>query len=124
MGKVVKGALIGGAVGGAVAGAQAARKRSSAQRSGTSDPMLEVSVRNRILRAAAEGALLGAGVGFVLDRRDARRLAVLRSRPALQRGASAVAEAALPVLQHAAEAARDAARPHVAAAAETVRSRA
>jgi hypothetical protein len=132
MRKVVKGALIGGAVGGAVAGVQAARAtKSPGTEVGGSTAPPSPSVRDRVLRAAAEGALVGAGVGFVLDRRDARRAAALRSRSGVRAGAVAVADAALPVLQHAAEAARsraeqaaEAARPRVATAAETVRSRA
>lgn len=141
MRKLWKGVLIGGAVGAGVRLAQDSRR----QGDGT-DTGVEVA------RVAAEAALVGGFIGWVLDRRDARRLAALTTGPSLaavlvqagdraedvrlavdvaKRRAQAAAEVALPALHDAADSARErlalateAARPHVAAAAEVARERA
>src|SRR5205085_6688705 len=74
-----------------------------------------------VAKAAGQAALAGAAVGFLLDRRDRRKLRKMQKVKAkagigtMVAGASALADVALPVLQHAAKAAK----PKIEHAADT-----
>jgi hypothetical protein len=117
---VVKGALIGGGVGAALA---AARRPSESQ----ADP----DKGGRIVKSAAEGALAGAAVGFVLDRKLRRKAAaLLASAPVVVEAVADLAQRYEPVVERFAEVARDravdayeAARPRVVDAYEAARPR-
>jgi hypothetical protein len=136
MRKLWKGVLLGAAVGGAVKLVQEVRGDGSIEQVGPA-----------VAKAAGQAAVAGAAVGFVLDRRDHRKLTRLRrarSKANLSgviAGAGALADAALPAFQTAAETAKEAglkaaeaakprieeaieaARPHVLAAAEAAREK-
>ena len=126
MSKLVKGLLLGAAVGAGVKAFQEVRGEGDIDQVGAS-----------VAKAAAEGAAVGVVVGWVLDRRDRRRMTKMQKLKAkagigsVVAGAGALAESALPVIQQAAETARkrateaaEAAKPHVVHAAEVARERA
>jgi hypothetical protein len=125
MRKLVKGVLLGAAVGATVKVVQEVRGDGSIEQVGPS-----------VAKAAGQAAVAGAAVGFVLDRRDRRRLSRLRRARAkvdlsgVVAGAGALAEVALPALQSAAERARDtglkaaeAAKPKLELAADLAREK-
>ena len=120
MRKLVKGVLLGAAVGATVKAVQEVRGDGSIEQVGPS-----------VAKAAGQAAAAGAVVGFVLDRRDRRRMTrIQRAKSKVDlsgvvAGAGALAEVALPALQSAAELAKEkgtkaaeAAKPHVLAAAD------
>lgn len=115
---VAKGALIGGGVGVVLA---AVRRPAP----GEADP----NVAGRVVKSAAEGAIAGAAVGFVLDRSLRRRAAeLLASAPVVVDAATELARRYEPAIEHFAEVAREraldaygAARPIVVEAYETAR---
>jgi hypothetical protein len=122
MRKLWKGVLLGAAVGGAVKVVQEVRGEGTIEEVGPA-----------VAKAAGQAALAGAVVGFVLDRRDKRKvLRLQRARKSnisgVIAGAGALAEAARPALQTAAEAARErglkaveAAKPRLEGAFEAAR---
>jgi hypothetical protein len=125
MRKLWKGLLLGAAVGGAVKAAQEVQGEA---------PIEEVGPA--VAKSAGQAALAGAAVGFLLDRRDRRKLSKLQKAKAkagigtMVAGAGALADVAIPALQHAAkaakpklEAAADAARPVMKAAAATAKEK-
>ena len=125
MRKLWKGLMLGAVVGGAVKAAQEVQGEA---------PIEEVGPA--IAKAAGQAALAGAAVGFILDRRDRRKMTRLQKAKAkagigtMVAGASALADVAFPAIQHAAKAARpkieaaaDAAKPVVKAAAVTARDK-
>ena len=120
MRKLWKGILLGAAVGGTVKAVQEVRG------DGTID-----EVGPAVAKAAGQAAAAGAVVGFVLDRRDRRKMTRLQRAKAkaglggVVAGAGALAEVALPAIQAAAGAAKEksvraaeAAKPHAQHAAE------
>jgi hypothetical protein len=113
MGKVLKGVLLGGAVGAAVAVLQSTRRQEA-----------DDQVMERALKGAAEAALVGGAIGFILDRRArARARAAAAAAPVIvqyARRAKPVVDSALELVMDAAEAAR----PHVERAATVARERA
>jgi len=117
---VAKGAVIGGGVGVALA---AFRRPADGQ----ADPNL----LGRVVKSAAEGALAGAAVGFVLDRSLRRKAAeLLANAPVVVDAAAELARRYEPALERLAEVAReraidafDAARPIVVDAYEAARPR-
>jgi hypothetical protein len=125
MRKLVKGVLLGAAVGATVKAVQEVRGDGSIDQVGPS-----------VAKAAGQAAVAGAAVGFVLDRRDRRKLSRLRRARSkvdlsgMVASAGALAEVARPALQSAAELAKeksakaaDAAKPHVLAAADLAREK-
>jgi hypothetical protein len=136
MRKLWKGVLLGATVGGAVKVAQEVRGEGSIEQVGPA-----------VAKAAGQAAVAGAAVGFVLDRRDRRKLSRLqraRGKANLSgglAGAGALADVARPALLGAAEVARErgmkaaeaakprledafeAARPHVQHAAGVAREK-
>lgn len=126
MRKLWKGVLLGAAVGATVKAVQ------EVQGDGDID-----QVGPAVAKAAGQAAIAGAAVGFLLDRRDRRKLTKLQKAKAkagigsVVAGAGALADAALPAIQQAAEVAlekatkaAETAKPHVVHAAETARDRA
>ena len=128
MRKLWKGIILGAAVGGTIKAVQ------EIQGEGDID-----QVGPAVAKTAGQAAVVGAAVGFVLDRRDRRKLSKKAKAKAKAgaglggalAGAGALAEVAIPVIQHAAEVARDkavvaaeAAKPHVIAAAEVASDKA
>jgi hypothetical protein len=118
---VVRGALIGGGV-----GAVLAALRSPAE--GQEEP----GRFGRVVKSAAEGAIAGAAVGFVLDRQLRRRAAELlaANAPVVVDAATELARRYEPAVEHFVEVAREravdayeAARPLVLEAYETARPR-
>lgn len=101
MRKLWKGILLGAAVGGAVKVVQEVRG------DGTID-----EVGPAVAKAAGQAAAAGAAVGFMLDRRDRRKLSRLQRAKAkaglggVVAGAGALADSALPAIKAAAEAAK------------------
>jgi hypothetical protein len=126
MRKLWKGVLLGAAVGGAGKAVQEVRGEGSIE-----------DVGPAVAKAAGQAAVAGATVGFLLDRRDRRKLTRLQRAKAkasiggVVAGAAGLAEAARPHLQTAAETARkkgleaaEVAKPHAVAAAEVARKKA
>ena len=132
MNRTCKGTLIGGAVGAGLFCTRRAIATSPAE--GEAAP----SVTGPALKAIAEGALAGAGVGFLLDRRAAKAAAAASRLPALGTAAALAreragewAETARPALDRASEVAREragewaeTARPALDRAAVVARERA
>jgi len=117
---VAKGALIGGGVGAVLA---AMRRPAAGQ--------ADQDKAGRLVKSAAEGALAGATVGFLLDRSLRRRAAeLLASAPVVLDAAAELARRYEPTVERFAEVARDravdayeAARPIVLDAYEAARPR-
>ena len=115
MRKLWKGLLLGAVVGGAVKAAQEVQGEA---------PIEEVGPV--VAKAAGQAALAGAAVGFLLDRRDRRKMSKRQKIKAkagigtMVAGAGALADVAIPALQQAAKAAR----PHVEHAADIAKARA
>src|SRR5687767_9458138 len=104
MRKLWKGVLLGAAVGGTIKAVQ------EIQGEGDID-----QVGPEVAKAAGQAAAMGAVVGFMLDRRDRRKMSKKAKAKAKAgaglgsalAGAGALAEVAFPAIQHAAEMARD-----------------
>lgn len=111
---IAKGALIGGGVGAAFA---AVRRPGEGAESG---------VAGRYVKSIAEGAVAGAGVGFLLDRRLRARAVELVTEhgPGLVDTVAEVLTDFAGVARERAEHAYDVARPRVAELAEVARDRA
>ncbi len=120
MNRTAKGALIGGGVGALVAVAQTVR--------GEDDPPQVVAVQ--AVRGAAQGAVAGALVGWVLDRTAPARAragwsgAVREAWGGLRQGAGQAVDAALPLVEDAVGRARDVALPLMEDAVDLARDRA
>lgn len=125
MRKIWKGLVLGAIVGGAVKVAQEVQGEA---------PIEEVGPV--VAKAAGQAALAGAAVGFLLDRRDRRKMSKRQKAKAkagigtMVAGASALADVAIPALQQAAKAAKpkiehaaDVAKPVMKAAAVTAKEK-
>jgi len=114
MRKLWKGLVLGAVVGGAVKAAQEVQGEA---------PIEEVGPV--VAKAAGQAAVAGATVGFLLDRRDRRRMTKRQKMKAkagfgtMVAGAGALADVAIPALQQAAKAAK----PRIEAAAEVAKEK-
>ena len=133
---IARGALIGGAVGAALAAVRGGGK-GDAESSATESSATESSATGRYVKSIAEGALAGAGVAFLLDRRLRDRAAsVVAERgpelvDTLTDLAGEMLDSARPhvielagMAREAAEHAYDSARPRVLELADAARHRA
>src|SRR5688572_14516273 len=101
MRKLWKGLMLGAVVGGAIKVAQEVQGEA---------PIEEVGPA--VAKTAGQAAVAGATVGFLLDRRDRRKMTKLQKAKTkagigtMVAGASALADVAIPALQQAAKAAK------------------